>query len=38
MLSYEITSVVGKHKARKRVGRGPEAVTAKPVHADTREA
>jgi large subunit ribosomal protein L15 len=23
MLSYEITSVVGKHKARKRVGRGP---------------
>ncbi len=23
MLNYEITSVVGKHKARKRVGRGP---------------
>ena len=23
MLSHEITSVVGKHKARKRVGRGP---------------
>jgi len=23
MLDYEITSVVGKHKARKRVGRGP---------------
>jgi large subunit ribosomal protein L15 len=23
MLSYEITSVVGKHKARKRIGRGP---------------
>jgi large subunit ribosomal protein L15 len=23
MLSHEITSVVGKHKARKRIGRGP---------------
>ena len=23
MLNYEITSVVGKHKARRRVGRGP---------------
>ena len=38
MYEWQITSVAGKHKARKRLGRGSAAVTARHAAGDTRAA